>query len=91
MAQIRKIPMRQCTGCRQMFEKRSLLRIVRTPSGEIALDSKGKLPGRGAYICKNPECFRKSKKTGSLERAFGCPVPDEIYEGLLLRLVDEDG
>jgi len=89
--QKRKIPMRQCTGCREMFEKRSLLRVVRTPSGEIALDGKGKLPGRGAYICKNPECFKKARKAGALERAFGCPVPDGVYALLLSRLEDGDG
>ena len=55
----KKIPMRMCVGCREMKEKRELIRIVRTPEGETALDPTGKKPGRGAYVCRNPECLRR--------------------------------
>lgn len=80
--QKRKIPMRQCVGCRQMFPKRELVRIVRSPEGEISLDYKGKKPGRGAYVCHDKECLQKAKKSRGLERAFECAVPPEVYEAL---------
>ena len=78
----KKIPMRQCLGCREMKPKRELIRAVRSPSGEISLDFKGKLPGRGAYLCPNPDCLRKAVKAKALERAFSSQIPDEIYEAL---------
>lgn len=80
--QKKKIPMRQCVGCREMKPKRELIRVVRSPEGEIGLDFRGKNPGRGAYVCPDPACLARAKKTKALERAFGCPVPDEVY-GLL--------
>lgn len=90
--QKRKIPMRQCLGCRTMFPKKELIRVVRSPEGDIALDFKGKAPGRGAYVCCNPECLKKAKKTRALERAFGVPVPDEIYDALTAQMeAGEDG
>ena len=55
----KKIPMRQCLGCREMFPKRELIRVVRSPEGELSLDFKGKAPGRGAYLCGKPECLKK--------------------------------
>lgn len=75
----KKIPMRQCTGCREMKPKRELLRIVRSPEGEIGIDFRGKNPGRGAYVCRDPECLKRSIKSKALERAFGVSVPDEIF------------
>ena len=75
-----KIPMRMCTGCREMKPKRELMRIVKTPSGEIKADATGKLNGRGAYICKSPECLKKARKSGALQRAFGENVPDSVWE-----------
>ena len=80
--QKRKIPLRQCLGCREMFPKKELIRVVRSPEGAIALDFKGKAPGRGAYVCLNPECLKKAKKSRALERAFDVPVPDQIYDAL---------
>lgn len=80
--QKKKIPLRQCVGCREMFPKRELIRIVRSPEGEISLDFKGKKPGRGAYVCHNQECLKKAKKSRGLERAFDCVVPPEVYEAL---------
>lgn len=85
--QKRKIPMRQCLGCRQMYPKRELIRVVRAPDGgSIALDFKGKAPGRGAYVCRSAECLQKAKKSRALERAFSAAVPDEVYDALLAQM-----
>ena len=70
MQKPRKIPQRQCVGCREMKEKKALLRIVRTPEGQILLDGTGKKSGRGAYVCPDPACLKKARKNRSLERAF---------------------
>lgn len=78
----KKIPMRQCTGCREMKPKRELLRVVRSPEGEISLDFRGRKPGRGAYVCRNAECLKKSVRTRGLERAFGAPVPESVLAEL---------
>jgi len=80
--QKRKIPMRQCLGCREMFDKRVLARIVRSPEGEVSLDFTGKKAGRGAYVCKNAQCLAKVRKSKALDRAFSCAVPEEVFEGL---------
>lgn len=87
--QKRKIPMRQCLGCRTMFPKRELIRVVRSPEGELSLDFKGKAPGRGAYLCPNPECLKKARKARAIERAFEMSVPDEVYEALEKRMEEE--
>ena len=78
----KKIPMRQCVGCREMKEKKSLIRLVKPPEGPVSLDFKGKLPGRGAYVCPNGECLKRARKSRALERAFSSPMPDEVWEGL---------
>lgn len=78
----KKIPMRQCLGCREMKPKRELIRVVRSPQGEVSLDFKGKAPGRGAYVCPNAECLKKAMKARALERAFSAQIPDEVYERL---------
>ena len=78
----KKIPMRQCVGCREMKEKKSLIRVVKSPEGAVSLDFKGKKPGRGAYVCPNPECFKRARKSRALERAFSAPLPPEVWEGL---------
>ena len=78
----KKIPMRQCVGCREMKEKKSLIRLVKPPEGPVTLDFKGKLPGRGAYVCPNPECLKRARKSRALERAFSAPLPPEVWEGL---------
>lgn len=87
--QKRKIPMRQCLGCRTMFPKRELIRVVRSPEGELSLDFKGKAPGRGAYLCPNPECLKKARKARAIERAFSVSVPEEVYEALEKRMEEE--
>lgn len=78
----KKIPMRQCLGCREMKPKRDLIRVVRSPEGNISLDFKGKASGRGAYICPDPNCLKKAIKARALERAFSAQIPPEIYEKL---------
>ncbi len=78
--QQKKVPMRTCIACRQEKEKREMLRIVRNSEGTIALDFSGKLQGRGAYLCKDPECVKKLKRQKLLNKSFSCFVPDEIYQ-----------
>ena len=78
----KKIPMRQCLGCREMKPKKELIRVVRSPEWEISLDFKGKASGRGAYVCPDPRCLKKAIKARALERAFSAQIPQEIYERL---------
>ena len=82
MQKIRKIPQRQCVGCREMKDKKALLRIVKTPEGDILLDATGKKSGRGAYVCPDPECLKKARKSRALERAFDTAIPAEVYDAL---------
>jgi len=77
-----KIPMRQCSACRGHFEKRQLLRVVRTPEGNVVVDTKGKANGRGVYICKKEECLEKAIKSRALSRALEVPVPDDVIESI---------
>ena len=74
--------MRMCTGCREMKPKKELIRVVKTPEGEIKLDAVGKLNGRGAYICRDRQCFNNAKKSNALSRAFEMQISDEIYTQL---------
>lgn len=78
----KKIPLRQCIGCREMKPKRDLLRILRTPEGELLLDDTGKKYGRGAYLCRDIQCFAKARKSKALERSFQMGIGQEIYERL---------
>lgn len=78
----KKIPMRQCVGCREMKEKRALIRVVKSPEGEISLDFRGKKPGRGAYLCPDPACLARARKSKALERAFSTALAGEVYEAL---------
>lgn len=80
--QQKKVPLRMCSGCGEHFPKKDLVRVVHSPEGEISVDLTGKKAGRGAYLCKNPECLRKAQKAKRLERAFDCPIPDEVYARL---------
>lgn len=82
----KKIPMRQCLGCREMKPKRELIRVVRSPEGEISLDFRGKAPGRGVYVCPDPECLKKAQKTRALERSLDTAIPPEVYEALAERM-----
>ena len=87
----KKIPMRQCLGCREMKPKRELIRVVRSPEGEISIDKKGKKPGRGAYVCPDAQCLKKAIKSKALERAFGLPVPEEVFSTLAEQMEESDG
>ena len=82
MPKTKKIPMRMCIACREMKPKKELIRVVRSPEGEIALDFNGKKPGRGAYVCPDAECLKKARKSRALERAFELAIPDEVYDAL---------
>ena len=82
----KKIPMRQCLGCREMKPKRELIRAVRSPEGEISLDFRGKKPGRGAYVCPDPACLAKARKSKALERAFETAIPAEVYDALAAQM-----
>ena len=73
----KKIPMRMCVGCRQMFEKRELVRVVRGDGGVAHIDLRGKLPGRGAYVCRNRECLNKAIKSKAIERALGVALDEQ--------------
>jgi predicted RNA-binding protein YlxR (DUF448 family) len=79
----KKIPLRQCLGCREMKPKKDLIRIVRLPdNGGIALDFKGKVNGRGAYVCPKAECLKRIRKSGAASRQLKVPVPVEVWDGL---------
>ena len=82
MTKTKKIPQRQCVGCRTMKEKKALIRVVKTPEGEIVLDTTGKKSGRGAYLCPDIECMKKARKSRALERAFAQQIPAEVYDAL---------
>ena len=78
----KKIPQRQCMGCRERKAKKEMIRVVRGTDGTVSLDFGGKMNGRGAYICSNPECLKKAQKARSLERALEVPIPEEVYTRL---------
>ena len=82
----KKPPMRMCVGCREMKPKRELIRVVKSPEGQVAMDPTGRKPGRGAYVCKSAECLKKAIKQKQLERAFECPLGDEVKDALLSQL-----
>ena len=79
----KKIPLRQCVGCGEMKDKRTLIRVVHTKEGEITIDFKGKANGRGAYICKKRECLEKACKNKGFERAFKVAIPEDVYNSLI--------
>ena len=78
----KNIPLRKCLGCDEMLGKKGMLRVVKTKEGDISIDETGKKNGRGAYICRDMECFSKAQKKHSLERSLKCSISDEIYEKL---------
>ena len=85
----KKIPMRQCLGCREAKPKKELIRVVRSPEGEISLDFKGKASGRGAYICANAECLNKARRIKALERALEHGIEDEVFYRLASEITDD--
>ena len=78
----KKVPVRRCVGCNTQKPKKELVRIVRSPEGEVSVDLTGKRSGRGAYLCPSAACLAKARKAKRLEHAFGVPVPDEVFERL---------
>ena len=76
----RKTPIRRCTGCGEHYPKNTLIRVLRTPEGDIVLDLTGKKSGRGAYICKNATCLKKARKSRRIEASLECAISDELYE-----------
>ena len=87
----RKIPMRRCVGCREMKEKRVLIRVVRNPEGRITVDPSGRMNGRGAYLCRDSACFGKARKTRALSREFSAEIGDEVYQDIIGQLEDHVG
>lgn len=86
---MRKIPQRMCNGCMEMKPKKELIRIVKSPEGEVSIDLTGKKPGRGAYICKNAECLEKAFKTKKLSRSLETPISEEVFEALRNEIINE--
>ena len=86
----KKIPSRQCVGCRESRTKRDLIRVIRTPQGQVALDETGRMNGRGAYLCRRVECLQKARRSKGLERSLKVTIPDEIYDRLEEELKDID-
>ena len=91
MPKPKKIPQRQCVGCRETKDKKSLLRVVKSPEGEVSLDFVGKKPGRGAYVCHSVDCLKKARKSRALERAFELAIPAEVYDAMEKELGGADG
>ena len=85
----KKVPLRQCVGCREMKPKKELIRVVRNTEGEVSLDFKGKAPGRGAYVCPAAQCLKKAMKAKALERAFSAEIPQEVYDTLTRQMEEE--
>ena len=87
----KKLPLRMCTGCSEHKPKKELVRVVRSPEGEISLDLTGRKPGRGAYICPSLDCLRKARRAKRLERAFYCRIPDAVYDAMEKEMTDGEG
>lgn len=87
----KKIPMRRCLGCMESFPKKELIRVVRQPDGTVTIDHRGKVSGRGAYICRSTECLRKAEKARRLSRALECEIPEDVMDRLRDELVGGDG
>ena len=86
----KKIPMRKCNGCGEQKPKKELVRIVKSPDGEVSLDITGKASGRGAYICNNAECLKKARKSHRIDKAFEIAIPDEVYEQMLAEISKDE-
>ena len=89
MQKIKKIPERQCLGCNEHKPKKELLRVLRTPEGEVMLDFTGKKSGRGAYICRDVKCLKKARKSRRIERSLGVSIPEEVYDKMESELEDD--
>ncbi len=87
----KKIPQRQCMGCRERKEKRQLIRVVRTPEGEVKLDFSGKLSGRGAYLCPDIQCLQRAQRSKALERSLETVIPQAVYDRLAKEMEAPNG
>lgn len=87
MSVMKKFPQRQCIGCGEMKNKKEMIRVIKTPEGEIVIDATGKKNGRGAYICNSLECLKKAIKSRGLERSLKVSIPHEVYEQLEKELI----
>ena len=96
----KKVPMRKCSGCMNMFPKKELVRVVKSPDkkdengnvlekGSVSLDLTSKKPGRGAYVCRNKECLKKARKAKRIERSLETEIPSEVYDQMERELEDE--
>ena len=85
------IPIRQCIGCREQKPKKELIRVVRSPEGQVSLDFRGKAPGRGAYLCRDAACLKRAQKSRALERALSVPIPPEVFDRLMEEMEAGDG
>ncbi|MCL2562782.1 MAG: YlxR family protein [Oscillospiraceae bacterium] len=88
---VKRVPMRMCTGCREMKPKAELVRVVKSPEGVVALDLVGKVPGRGAYVCRSVDCLKRSRKSRALERVFKGPVSAELEAQLIAQMEGDRG
>lgn len=80
--QQKRVPLRKCSGCGEMKPKKELVRVVKSPEGEVSLDLTGKKSGRGAYICPDPKCLQAARKAKRFERAFDCAIPEEVFDAM---------
>lgn len=87
---VKKIPQRKCLGCMESFPKKELIRVVRTPEGEVCIDLKGKMSGRGAYICKKEACLKKAVKSKRIQTNLEVTISDELIESLSKELLSEN-
>ena len=85
----KKIPLRTCSGCGEMKPKKELIRVVRSPAGEITLDLTGRSPGRGAYVCPDIACLQAARKARRIERSLSCAIPPEIYDRMEQELMQD--
>ncbi len=79
---VKKQPVRKCTGCGEHFPKSELVRVLRTPDGQIIIDLTGKKSGRGAYLCKSVACLKKARRSKRIENSLECTIPDEVFDRL---------
>lgn len=86
----KKIPQRMCLGCREHKDKKELVRVVRSPEGEVSVDLTGRKNGRGAYICRSKECLRKARKQKAISKALNCEITDEVFELLLIQIEEDE-
>ena len=87
----KRIPQRQCLGCREMKPKSELVRVVRSPEGTVSLDLRGKAPGRGAYVCRSADCLKKALRSKAIGRSLGAEIPPDLYDALARQMEEDDG